>query len=162
MASPRLGLAADSPLVWGGHDMSQAPEQDAPRSDPQQPPYGGPQGVPQGGWGGQNQPASSDDTLWAVLSHVSFFVVGLIGPLIVMLTKGNESPFVRRHAVEALNFHITVAIASIVSFILVFVLIGFLLLPAVLIAGVVFTIMAAIAASRGEEYRYPISLRLVK
>ncbi|MDQ6650729.1 MAG: DUF4870 domain-containing protein [Actinomycetota bacterium] len=97
-----------------------------------------------------------------MLSHVSFFVIGLIGPLVVMLTKGTESAYVRRQAVEALNFHITVALASIVAFILVFVLIGFLLLPAVLIGGAVLTVMAAIAASRGEDYRYPVSLRLVK
>ncbi len=151
----------------------QSPEQDQPQQ-----PYAGPQGVPPGGWAGQGQPAgpvgggyrptgqgsaaSSDDTLWAVLSHVSFFVIGLIGPLVVMLTKGTESAYVRRQAVEALNFHITVALASIVAFILVFVLIGFLLLPAVLIGGAVLTVMAAIAASRGEDYRYPVSLRLVK
>jgi uncharacterized Tic20 family protein len=31
----------------------------------------------------------------------------------------------------------------------------------VLIAGVVFHIIAALAANRGEWYRYPINLRLV-
>jgi len=154
--------------------MSQSPEQ----AQPPEQSYGAPQGVPPGGWGAQQPPAgpsgggsppagqpraaSSDDTLWAVLSHVSFFVIGLIGPLVVMLTKGNESAYVRNQAVEALNFHIAVAIASVVSFLLVFVLIGFLLLPAVLIGAAVLTVMAAIAASRGEAYRYPVNLRLVK
>ncbi|GAC1325761.1 MAG: DUF4870 domain-containing protein [Mycobacteriales bacterium] len=111
---------------------------------------------------GQSRAVSSDDTLWAVLSHVSFFVIGLIGPLVVMLTKGNESRYIRDQAVEALNFHISVALASVVSFILMFVLIGFLLLPAVLIGAAVLTVMAAIAVGRGEAYRYPVNLRLVK
>jgi uncharacterized Tic20 family protein len=89
-------------------------------------------------------------------------VLGIIGPLIVMLTKGKESGFVRDQAVEALNFHITVLIASIVSGILIIVIIGIILLPVVLVGAAVFTIIAAVTASRGEAYRYPVNLRLVK
>jgi len=33
--------------------------------------------------------------------------------------------------------------------------------PVVLVAGVVFHIIAALAANRGEWYRYPINLRMV-
>jgi len=40
--------------------------------------------------------------------------------------------------------------------------IGFLLLPAVAIADLVLCIMACIAASKGEPYRYPLCLRLIK
>ena len=40
-------------------------------------------------------------------------------------------------------------------------LIGFLLLPVVLIGAFVLEVLAAIAANRGEWYRFPINLRLV-
>ncbi len=41
------------------------------------------------------------------------------------------------------------------------VLIGFVLLPLVAIWGIVMPIMAALAANKGEWYRYPLTLRLV-
>lgn len=131
--------------------------------DPQNPPpqgYGPPPSQPSPPeWGPRHD---GDDTTWAVLVHLSFFVLGIIGPIVVMVTKGRESGWVREHAVEALNFHITVAIGTVVSALLILVLVGIVLLPAVLIAACVFTVLAAVAASRGERYRYPLTLRLVR
>jgi uncharacterized Tic20 family protein len=133
---------------------------------PNYPPPGGYAGPPPGGYGAPGGYSAgtptSDDRTWAMLSHLSYFVLSLIGPIIIMLTKGKESAFVRDQAVEALNFHITLAIASIVSFILIFVIIGIFLLAAVIIAGAVLAIMGAIAAYNGTAYRYPLILRLVK
>jgi len=109
----------------------------------------------------QGFPPNSDEKLWAWLSHASFFVIGLIGPLVIMLVKGNESPFIRRHAVEALNFHISVVIYTIVSIVLIFVLIGIFTLLATFVFAVIVTIMAIIKAASGEDYRYPLNIRLV-
>jgi uncharacterized Tic20 family protein len=120
------------------------------------PPPGWNQPPPQWGW--QPQP---EDTTWAVLSHLSFFAFGLIAPLIVYLIKKDESPFTRHHAAEALNFHITLMIAAIVSFVLVFVVVGIFLLAIVFIGGAVLAIIAALAAGRREPYRYPLSIRFV-
>jgi uncharacterized Tic20 family protein len=52
-------------------------------------------------------------------------------------------------------------IAFLVSMVLMFVLIGFLLMPLIGIADLVFVIIAAVSASKGERYRYPLSLRLI-
>jgi uncharacterized Tic20 family protein len=41
-------------------------------------------------------------------------------------------------------------------------LIGFLLFPLVWIGGIVFMVIGGIAANKGEDYRYPFNLRLVK
>lgn len=140
-----------------------------------QPAYGQPQGYGQqqgygqplvpygyGAPGGLAARPGTDDTTWGLLSHLSFFILGIIGPIIIMLTKGKESPWVRAQAVEALNFHITFSIAMVVSLITLFVLIGIVLLPAVAIAGTVFAIIAAVASNRGESYRYPVNIRIVK
>jgi uncharacterized Tic20 family protein len=113
---------------------------------------------PPPGWSGQPQ---GEETIWAVLAHLSIFGLGLLGPLVIYLVKRDESPFTRDHAAEALNFHLTLAIAGIVSFILVFVLIGIFLLIALAIAGPVLGILAAMAASRRETYRYPLTIRFV-
>jgi len=102
-----------------------------------------------------------------MLAHISAILAAIIGlsflgPLVVMLTQGTKSQFVRRQSVEALNFQITTYIAALVSFILVFVLIGFVLLVVVGIGWLVLTIMAGVAANNGQDYRYPVNLRLVK
>ncbi len=99
--------------------------------------------------------------MWAVLAHLSIFAFALLGPLVIYLIKRDESAFTRHHAAEALNFHITLAIAGVVAFILIFVLIGFVLLLALAIAGPVLGVLAALAANRREAYRYPFTLRFI-
>lgn len=70
--------------------------------------------------------------------------------------------FTTTQAKEALNFQITVALALIISSILIFVLIGILLIWVVWLADIIFCVMAAIKASKGENYHYPVCLRLIK
>lgn len=106
--------------------------------------------------------ATSEDRIWIIVCHLSIFVgVGLLLPLIVYLVKKVESPLVAEHAKEALNFHISLVLYGIITGLLCLVFIGLLLIPVLLIIGVVFPIIAAIKASNGEFYRYPLTLRLV-
>lgn len=104
---------------------------------------------------------------WAMGCHLAAlagFVIpfgSVIGPLVVWLMKREESGFVDRQGKEALNFQITMLIAFLVSLVLVFVLIGFLLIAAVVIFDLIMIIVATIKASEGEDFRYPVSLRLV-
>jgi uncharacterized Tic20 family protein len=79
-----------------------------------------------------------------------------------MLTKGKESSFVRAHAVESLNFQITVFIVAVVCAITICIGIGAILLPVVGIAALVFSIIAGLKANEGQLYKYPVNIRLVK
>ncbi|MEO5721467.1 MAG: DUF4870 domain-containing protein [Chthoniobacterales bacterium] len=113
---------------------------------------------------------------WTVLCHASsllgFFVPvfgHILGPLIIWLVKRDESAEVNEHGKESLNFQISMFIYTsalgVVTFILMFVLIGFLLLPlfAVLfLADIILVIIAALKANEGELYRYPLTIRLIK
>lgn len=114
------------------------------------------------------QQISTDATNWGMFAHLSAligFIIpfgSILGPLVIWLTKGKEIEFVGTEAKEALNFQITMALAFLVSWLLVFVLIGFLLLALLAIAELILIIMAAISASKGQPYRYPFALRLVK
>ena len=138
-----------------------------PGETPTTPPAGGyPTPSGSGPAGPPSQLSPQDERTWGMLAHLSALVCAIlalafIGPLVIMLTQGQKSAYVRRQAVEALNFQITTYIAAFVSFLLIFVLIGFILLPIVGIGWLVLTIMASIAANRGEDYRYPVNLRLV-
>ena len=110
---------------------------------------------------------TSDERTWGGAAHWGALIAGLfgglafLGPLIVLLVKGNESPWVRRQSVESLNFQISIMIYAIVSAILIIVLIGLVLLPAVGILWLVFTIIGSVKASNGEDYRYPLTIRMV-
>lgn len=115
----------------------------------------------QGNVEGAGKP-SKDACMWAMLCHLLAIFTGFIAPLIIWLIKKGEDPFVDHHGKEALNFQITVAIALIISWLLCFVCVGVVLLPAVWIADLVFLIIAAIKANNGEAYRYPVSIRLIK
>ena len=110
---------------------------------------------------------SAAERQWAMFAHLSAFA-GLIipfgsilGPLVIWLIKKDTMPFVNDQGKEALNFNITVAIAAVIAWVLLFVLIGFLLLPAVVIAWIVFVIIGTIKANEGVTYRYPFTLRLI-
>jgi uncharacterized Tic20 family protein len=108
----------------------------------------------------------ADEKLWATLVHLSPLVAGIVGlpflgPLVIYLVLRDRGPFVRWHSAQALNFQLTVLIAYVVSAILSIVIIGFFLLIAVAIAALVFSILAAVAANRGEYYRYPATIQFV-
>ena len=133
-------------------------------------PYGqpGPGAVPDG------QP-TDEQRNWAVAAHIgavvtAWFAFGFIAPLLVMLAKAND-PFIRRHAVESLNFQISLLIYSAVGFVVAIVItiltvgIGLLILIPVflviLVAALVAILQATMRASRAEDYRYPLTLRFV-
>jgi uncharacterized Tic20 family protein len=103
------------------------------------------------------------NTMSRFVAHLLGIVVSVIGALVIWLSNKDrpEKSFVIEQAKEALNFQITIFIATIVSFALVFVAIGFALLPVLFIGNIVFCIIAGIAASKGQAYRYPITLRLI-
>ena len=108
---------------------------------------------------------TQEDRTWALASHVgslvsAWFAFGFLAPLLVMLLK-SDAPFVRRHAVESLNFQINALIYIVVCFVLMFVLIGFVLIVVYGIFYLVCVITATVRASNGAEYRYPLTLRLV-
>ncbi len=118
---------------------------------------------------------SQDEKTWALTSHIGSLVTawiafGFIAPLLVMLIK-SDSPFVRRHAVESLNFQISMLIYSLVggliAFVIIIVTFGvafiiiFPLIAIVLLVVLVLVIQATIAASRGEPYEYPFTIRFV-
>jgi len=111
---------------------------------------------------------SKDARQWAMFCHFAAFLGmvfpfgNLLGPLIVWQLKKETDPFVDDQGKEALNFQITVALAMLVCFLLMFVVIGVFLIWIVGVAALVLTIIAGIKANEGRAYRYPFCLRLVK
>lgn len=126
---------------------------------PNQPPY-----PPQPPYGAAPvaQPMNpADERMWATLVHVGGIFLSFWPALIGYLVFKDRGPFVRAHTATALNFQLTLLIAEIVGWILALVLIGLILVAAVYIVRIVFSIIAALAANRGEWYRYPMTITFV-
>ena len=102
------------------------------------------------------------DKLLAILCHISpFLSVPFLLPLIVYLVKREDSKLVAAHASEAFNFHLSLAIYAVPCWFLIFILIGIPLLLALGLMLFICAIVAAIKASEGGFYRYPLTIRLL-
>ena len=126
---------------------------------PAQPAYGNAQ--PAYG-AAQTALSDADQRMWSMLAHLGGILFGFLAPLIVYLVQRERGEFVKRQSTEALNWQITMAIGQVVSALLWIVIVGILGSIAFTIATVVFGIIAGLAVNRGEDYRYPFALRLVK
>lgn len=110
----------------------------------------------------QQQMSPADEKMWATLIHVGGIFFSFLPALIGYLVLKDRGPFVRDHSRNALNFQITMLLASFIGAITSVLLIGFLILAAVLVLIVIFSILAAVAANRGELYVYPLTIQFVK
>jgi uncharacterized Tic20 family protein len=100
----------------------------------------------------------------AIIAHAGGIILGFLPALIIWLTKKDDKNalYVVNQVKEAFNFQITVGIAFFLCCILILVLIGALLIWLVWLADIAFCIIAAMKASKGENYRYPLCWRLIK
>src|SRR4051812_27439396 len=139
----------------GSEDQYRQPAYERPVYDPQ-----GHQQPAQYGYGQVPAASTQTDRNWAAASHwgtlvAAWVAMGFLAPLLIMLTVGNQSPFVRRHAVESLNFQISLLIYGAVAVVFSIITIGLgllIVIPAalvVLVAALVFLIKASVKASNG-------------
>ena len=82
----------------------------------------------------------------------------IIAPLVIWLIKRADSSEIDAAGKEVLNFQISYSIYTGVSIILCFALVGFLILPVVLITWIVCMVLAALRTSNGVPYRYPFTI----
>ena len=111
---------------------------------------------------------SSSVRTWCILAHatalVGFFVPvagHIVGPLIIWLAKRQDSPEIDAHGKESMNFQISMVIWNAIALILCLVVIGIPILILLHILNIIFVIVAAIQASEGKLYRYPLAIRLI-
>ena len=116
-----------------------------------------------------NEPISEEEERkWAMFAHIGTFssmfvpLGNIIAPIVIWQIKKNESDFIVDQAKESLNFQITLMIYALISFLLVFIIIGFFMLFALILFSLIIVIVAGVKANEGEHYRYPMTIRLVK
>ncbi|SEF01202.1 DUF4870 domain-containing protein [Ruania alba] len=119
------------------------------------------------------QQARGDDRTIAILAHLSPIIamivsigfVSIAGPLLVWLIWRDRGPLVRNAAASSFNFHLTVWVAMVVGWIMVFTVIllplGLFLIFIPGLIQLIFSIIGAVRASRGEVYSYPFQIRIL-
>lgn len=108
-----------------------------------------------------SQLSPADEKLWATLIHLGGILFSFLPALIGYIVLKDRGPFIRAHSATALNFQITLAIAYFVGTLTSFIGVGVLILLAAWIIGIVFSIIAAIAANKGEWYTYPLTIKFL-
>ena len=107
------------------------------------------------------QEVTQDSKNVALLVWIGTIFFGFIPGLILFLVKKDDA-YVYDQSKEALNWSITVILAYIAACILAFIVIGAFLIPVIGLAHLVICIMGAVATSKGQAFRAPFALRLVK
>lgn len=147
--------------------MTENPQDPPVQNDPPQEPYAPPVAPPMAGQApaygvqGQQPVSASDARMWSLFAHIGGIIFGFIPSLVIYLIYKDRDPFIRRHSAQALSFQIIATIAYIISGVLQFILIGYLTGFVTFVLVVVFSIMGAIAANKGEEYSYPAIPKMV-
>ena len=113
--------------------------------------------------------SSPEERNWSMLLHLSALTSivtsglgGILGPLIVWLIFRGKSDMVDFHGKRALNFQISMFIYGMITIVLMFALIGFLIAPFLLAVWLIWTIRAAVRASRGDPPGYILSIRFFR
>jgi uncharacterized Tic20 family protein len=104
--------------------------------------------------------------LFLHLSGLAFALVwplGIVLPIILWQTQRDKIRALDEHGKMVTNWMISASIYFVVSFVLMFVLIGFLTAAVVWLLAVIFPIIGAIKANNdGELWQYPLTIKFLK
>lgn len=99
------------------------------------------------------------------LSQLANFILppaGIVAPIIIWQIKKDEMPALDAHGKMVVNWMISSLIYGIVSAFLALFIVGFFLLLALGILGIVFPIVGGIKANNGEYWEYPLTIKFLK
>jgi len=105
---------------------------------------------------------------FCMLMHISQLagmiipMAGLVMPIVMWLTNKEKSEVIDQHGKNIVNWIISTVIYAVGCFILTFVFIGVIGFIALAICSLIFTIMGAIKANKGEIYKYPLAISFMK
>lgn len=111
---------------------------------------------------------SESERNWAMLCHLSAFAGfffpfgGIIGPLICWLSRKDDSHWIDWNGKASLNFQISLLLYMVLSIPLVIIVVGIPILIFLGFLKVICIIIGSIKASKGEEFKYPLSIPFIQ
>ena len=116
-----------------------------------------------------NRELDKKERTWGMLCHLTALlgITGvpfghIFGPLIIWLLKKNDYPFVDEQGKESLNFQLSMTVYTLISALLIFIKIGFILIIVLATVNLVLVIIASVKANSGETYQYPLKFRFIR
>ncbi|PDP88407.1 hypothetical protein CQJ94_06330 [Glycomyces fuscus] len=107
-------------------------------------------------------PSTPVERAAAAVGHAGNYFFPVIAPLVLLLVSDRISPYVRRQAMESLNFQIFCIIAGLGSLLLFWLVAPLLVTLAVALGWAVLPAIASIASLMGRNWRYPMPFRVLK
>ena len=103
---------------------------------------------------------------YAMVMHLSQYatyivpVAGGLIPIAMWVYGRDQNEFVNEHGQDLMNFFISYYVIYVtVAVVLCFVAIGLILLPILILTTLILPIFGAIAASKSQNYRYPLTIK---
>lgn len=116
----------------------------------------------------ENKVLSETERNWAMLCHLSafagfFFPFGsIIGPLICWLTRKDDSMWVDMNGKTSMNFELSILLYMVLALPLIFLVAGIPIIMFLIVFKVICIIIASVKASKGEMFKYPLSIPFIQ
>ena len=111
---------------------------------------------------------SESERNWALLCHLSAFAMfffpfgGVIGPLICWLSRKDESAWVDVNGKASMNFQLSVLLYIVLTIPLLFIIVGIPIIMFLVTLRIVCIIIASVKSSKGEKFKYPLSIPFIQ
>jgi uncharacterized Tic20 family protein len=111
---------------------------------------------------------SEKERNWSMICHLSAFASyffpfgGIIGPLICWLSKRDESVWINLNGRNSLNFNLSILLYIVLAIPLCFIIIGIPIIMALATLKIICIIIASIKASKGQLFRYPLTIPFIQ
>ncbi len=117
----------------------------------------------------QRAPSQSDEHAYGMVCHLAGLGT-IVGAIVVWLMVRERSRFADEQGKESINFQILISVCAFAALILVTMAAGlsvlypvtYLLWMALVAFDLVMVVLAAVEASNGRKFRYPMAIRLLK
>jgi len=86
----------------------------------------------------------------------------IIGPLICWLSRKDESRWVDQNGKASLNFQISILLYMVLAAPLCIIIIGIPIVIFLVFLKVICIIIASVKASKGEEFKYPVTIPFIQ
>jgi uncharacterized Tic20 family protein len=106
---------------------------------------------------------AEQERVWGMLMHFALLlnILGVIVAVAIWQIKKTELPGIDAHGKNAVNWAISELVYILISGLLCVVGIGFLMLFALMIIGIVFPLIAGIKANNGQVWKYPLAITFI-
>ncbi|MFI6579097.1 DUF1707 and DUF4870 domain-containing protein [Nocardiopsis sp. NPDC050513] len=107
-------------------------------------------------------PSTPVERVVAACAHAGNYFFPIVAPLLLLLVSDRYSPYIRRQAMESLNFQLFCLIAGVGGLLLFFLVLPLLVTLYAVVGVLCLPAVASVAALMGKNWRYPMFFRVLK